>query len=222
MNIVRQKIRKFLFGESKFPAATKHITKFAFEAGGVKYFEFETAANLPYKRGLKFISIYNELDMKCDRFYLNAYCDAVLSQYSKPKGIQFNEMVNIKVMTEQLKERLTWIYQEDLIYKLCSVFFFDENENPDDWEWEYALKKIEHWKKHEPVLSFFLHEPIQRLIPYLKDLGVNVLSYSATQKEIDQQQLENLLQNLSGNRKSDFPTFTERFFAEEMKQSSAK
>lgn len=213
---------KYLFyKKNKFPTATKHITKFAFEAGGVKYFEFETAANLPYKRGLKFISIYNELDMKCDRYFLNAYCDAVEAQFNKPK-LGFNEMSNIRVMTAQLKERLTWIYQEDLIYKLCSVFFFDENENPDDWEWEYALKKIEHWKKHEPVLSFFLHEPIQRLIPYLKDLGVNALSYSATQKEIDKQQLENLLQNLSGSQKKNFPTFTERFFAEEMKQSSAK
>lgn len=213
---------KYLFSKkNKFSTTTKHITKFAFEAGGVKYFEFETAANLPYKRGLKFISIYNELDMKCDRYYLNVYCDAVEAQFNKPK-LGFNEMSNIRVMTAQLKERLTWIYQEDLIYKLCSVFFFDENENPDDWEWEYALKKIEHWKKHEPVLSFFLHEPIQRLIPYLKDLGVNVLSYSATQKEIDKQQLENLLQNLSGSQKKNLPTFTERFFAEEMKQSSAK
>jgi hypothetical protein len=205
--------------ESKFPTATKHITKYAFTVDGVDYFEFDQVANLPYKRGLKFLSVYNELDMKCDRFYLNAYCDAIESQFNKPK-LGFNELANIRTMTAQLKERLTWIYQEDLIYKLCSVVFFDANENPDDWEWGYALKKIEHWKKHESAAAFFLHEPIQRLIPYLKDLGLNSLSYSSTQKELDKQQLENLFRNLSGSQKKDLPSYTERYFSEEMKQNS--
>lgn len=215
------KLRNLFKRKPKFPTVTKHITKFAFEVGGVKYFEFDTAANIPAMRGLKFLSVYNELDMKCDRFYLNSYADAVLSQFTKPK-LGFQEMANIQVWTAQLKERLTWVYHEDLIYKLCSVYFFDENENPNDWEWEYALKKIEHWKKHESVLAFFLHEPIVRLIPYLKDLGPNSLSYSEAQKGLDKAQLENLLANLSGSRKKDLPTYTERYFAEEKNRSSAK
>lgn len=207
--------------ETKFPAPTKHITKYAFEVGGVKYYEFDTTANLPFKRGLKFLSIYNELDMKCDRYYLTAFCDAIEAQFNKPK-IGFTELATIRTLAAQTKERLTWIYHEDLVYKLASVVFFDANENPDDWEWSYALKKIEHWKKHEGVGDFFLHEPIQRLIPFLNASNANIQSYSQTQLALDKAQLENILVQLSGNQKKDLPKFTERYFWEGTKQNGVK
>ena len=56
---------------------TKHIIKPAFTTGGIEYFEFDTTANLPFKRGLKFLSIYNELDMRCDRHYLTKHVEAI-------------------------------------------------------------------------------------------------------------------------------------------------
>lgn len=212
-----QKIAKF-FSKKKPFEGSKRIIKPAFEVGGVQYYEFDTTANLPFKRGLKFLSVYNELDMKCDRFYLNSLCDAIEAQFNKPR-VGFTEMANIRTWIAQTKDRLTWVYQEDLVYKLASVVFFDENENPDDWEWGYALKKIEHWKKHSPVGDFFLQEPLQKLIPFLGESKLNILTYSQTQKEQDKAMLENLLQNLSGSQKIDLPDFTARYFSEEMKRS---
>lgn len=212
-------IKKLLGRETKFPTATKHVTKYAFTVGGIDYYEFDTTANLPWKRGLKFLSIYNELDMRCDRFYLESLCKAILDQFNKPK-IGFNEMSNIKTWVQQTQERLNWVYHEDLVYKLASVVFFDKNENPDDWEWKYASAKIEHWKKNEGVQDFFLREPIKRLIPFLNNSALSILTYSQTQKEQDLAQLANLLEGMSGSRKIDLPNYTARYFSEEMKQSS--
>lgn len=209
--------------ETKFPTATKHITKFAFEVGGVKYYEFDTSiGHLPYKRGLKFSAVYNELDMKVDKFYLSKHVEAMEKILNGGKRIGFEELVKIDTLNKQIKERMTWVHQEDLMYKIASVVFFDVNENPNDWEWGYALKKIEHWKKHSPVGDFFLCEPIQRLIPFLNTANISLESYFHTQKEIDKAQLENLLLIASENQNKTLPTYTQRYFSEEMKASGTQ
>jgi hypothetical protein len=213
------KIKYNLFGYSKF-TATKHVTKYAFTVGGVDYKEFDTIANLPYKRALKFFSVYDELSMKCDAFYLDAHVKAVEKVLTTGK-VGLKELSSVLTLNNQLKERLTWVHSEDLVYKLASVVFFDNSENPDDWEWSYAAKKIEHWKKHESALAFFLHEPIVRLLPYLNDSATSSLSYTEIQKELDKAQLEKVLTILSGQQKKDLPNFTERLFSEEMKVSGA-
>jgi len=217
-----EKLKTILKQETKFPTSTKHITKFAFEVGGVKYYEFDTIANLPYKRAMKFFSVYDELSMKCDAFYLNAHVKAVKTILTGGKKVGLEEMSKLLSLNAQLEERLTWVHSEDLVYKLASVVFFDANESPDDWEWQYALKKIEYWKQNESAASFFLHEPIVRLLPYLKDSQLTSPNYSDTQKKIDKAQLEKLLQVLSGVQKISLPNYTERLFSEEMKQSSPK
>src|SRR5579863_3890161 len=130
---------------------TRHIIKPAFSCGGKEYYEFDNIHNLPWKRGLKFLSVYNELDMKCDRFYLEKHCEAVDKILTEGDGqrIGLNELLKVKQLNEQMKERLKMVYHEDLVYKVASIVFFDAAENTDDWEWQYELKKNEHWKKHE-------------------------------------------------------------------------
>lgn len=212
---ILDKLKYNLFGYSKF-TQTKHVTKYAFTVGGIDYKEFDTLANLPYKRALKFFSVYDELSMKTDAFYLDAHVKAIEKILTTGK-VGLKELSNVLTLNNQLKERLTWVHSEDLVYKLASVVFFDNSENPDDWEWSYAAKKIEHWKKHESALAFFLHEPIQRLLPYLNDSATTSLSYTEIQKELDKAQLEKVLEVLSDKRKIDSLSYTERYFSEEMK-----
>ena len=206
--------------QNPFPQS-KHIIKPAFEVGGVQYYEFDTIANLPWKRGLKFLSVYNELDMKCDRFYLTKHTEAVENLLTGGKKVGFDELVKINQLNKQLKERLQLIYQEDLVYKVASVVFFDAKENPDDWEWKYALEKIEHWKKHEGVQDFFLHEPIQRLIPFLNVSEMSLEGYSQIASELDRVALENIYTNLSESQKPTFDNSMHRYFYQEMKPASA-
>ena len=103
--------------------------------------------------------------------------------------------------------------------------FFDDTENPDDWEWKYAAEKIEFWKKHEghfPFEFFFLHEPIRRLIPFLNVVGENLQTYLEMEKAIDQGHLDNISQILFPNQKSALPTYTQRWFSEATKVSSVQ
>ena len=199
---------------------TKHIIKPAFTVGGIDYFEFDTTANLPFKRGLKFLSVYNELDMRCDRFYLTKHVEAIEKTLTGGKKVGLDEIIKIRQLNSQMKERLQWVYHEDLVYKLASVVFFDAHENPDDWEWKYAAEKIERWKNAEDVNAFFLHEPIQRLIPFLKDSNLNFHDYSAMGKQIDKVMLDNIYAMLWDKANANLPTFTERYFLAETKANS--
>jgi len=220
-NLLSKAAKLFARESNPFPLS-KHVINPAFEVGGVQYYEFDTTANLPWKRGFKFLSIYNEMDMRCDRYFLTKHTEAIENILTSGKRVGFDEMMKIRQLNSQLKERLQMVYHEDLVYKVASVVFFDENENPDDWEWQYAMKKIEHWKKHEDVTAFFLHEPIQRLIPFLKDGAASFQVYSEVAKKIDAQQLENIFMNLSEEQRMPLESSMHRFFSEEMKQGSKK
>ena len=204
-------------GKQKPFPLSKHIIKEAFECGGVKYFEFDTTANLPWKRGLKFLSIYNEMDMKVDKYYLDQHIKAMDKLLAGK--IALPELASIRTLNMQLKERREFVIQEDLVYKIASVVFFDANENPDDWEWKYASEKIERWKKAEDVNTFFLHEPIQRLIPFLNASKENLDLYLEMEKIMDGAHLANIYEILLGKGKNNLPSYTERFFAPEMKAS---
>lgn len=204
-----------IFSKTKNPFPnSKHIIKFAFECDGVKYYEFDTTANLPFRRGLKFISIYNEIDMKVDKYYLTQHIDA-MEKLLKGK-INLESLSKMLQLNNQLKERQQFVVQEDLVFKIASVVFFDESENPDDWEWKYASEKIAKWKKTK-IGDFFLHEPIQRLMPFLNVSKENLETYSQVEKLVDEGHLGNILDILSPGQKKNFPLFTDRFFAQEMK-----
>lgn len=198
-------------------SGSKHVIKHAFTSGGIDYFEFDTLANLPWRRGLKFLSVYNELDMRCDRFYLTKHVEAVENILTGGKRVGFDELVKINQLNQQLKERLQMVYHEDLVYKVASVVFFDANENPDDWEWKYAMEKIERWKKDGNVNDFFLHEPIQRLMPFLNVSDMSLQQYSALQQQIDKAQLENIYTSLSASQRQTFSNAMQRYFTQEMK-----
>lgn len=207
-------ILKNLFSRKDYFRESKQVIEYAFTSGGVDYFQHTDEMNLPYKRALKALTIYKELEMKCDRYYLDqhlAAMDAIL------EGRKFNidSMVKLKILQAQLKERVQWIIVPDHVYKLASVRFFDANENPNDYDWKYAAKKIEHWKKHENVKDFFLREPIVRLIPFLKDAPVDFQTFSEAIEEMERVTLASIYPMLPQPEKFNLLSSTDRLFWEE-------
>lgn len=200
---------------------TKHVIKPAFDCGGVRYYEFDSVENLPFKRGLKCLTIYNELDMRCDRLYLQAHIEATKKVLTEGKRVGVEEISKVLQLNRQLEQRLEMIYEPELYFKLASVVFFTADENPNDWEYKYAMDKIAHWKKHGAD-AFFLNEPVRRLIPFLKEVAVNFSEYSQAAREIDRAHLENLFSQVSQKLKTTLSEPTQRYFSEEMKQDSAK
>jgi cell shape-determining protein MreC len=65
------------------------------------------------------------------------------------------DLFELMKLNNQLSERLEFIYDTDLVYKLASVVYFDEKENPEDYDWTYNQKKIDKWKKDKSINDFF-------------------------------------------------------------------
>ena len=213
------KLRQWWRGnQNPFPNSTQ-VIELAFEIGGIAYYRHVDEANMPYKRALKALSVYNELNMRCDRYYLTRHTEAI-EQILSAQKFSVNQLLELKKLNNQLSERLNWVYDEDLVYKLAAVRYFDANENPEDFDWKYALKKIERWKKEEEVGRFFLRAPIASLIPFLKDAAMNFAEYSAVQQQVKKVYLENICMNLSANLNETCSTATAPLFWEEMRPTN--
>lgn len=152
----------------------KHIIEESFEVGGVKYYQFSDIFQIPYERGLMALAIYEEVRMRCTREYLQKHVDACRTLLHDSKI----DIYKLNLINEQLGDRLNLAFDAEHLYKLASVVFFDDKENPALYEADYCNKKIEFWKKHKDVTAFFLQKPLLELIPFLKDADIDLQAYS--------------------------------------------
>ena len=167
---------------------SKYVIEHAFTVGGVGYYKHNDVFSLPYERGMMALSIYEECRMGISREYLELHTKAVENVLKASKINVFH----INTLNEQLKERMSFIADADLLYKLASVVFFDKNENPNIYEAEYCQKKIEHWKKYKDIVDFFLQTPIKELIPYLTSSEDDLKRSFKVAGAITQQHLANM------------------------------
>jgi hypothetical protein len=89
--------------------------------------------------------------------------------------------------------------KQSLALKLASIVFFDKKEDIADYDFQYNKKKIEHWKKHDGS-SFFLHQPLQKLMPFLNDVSGNLNLYSQVVEKLNNLHLDNLLLHLPNGK----------------------
>jgi hypothetical protein len=109
------------------------------------------------------LAAYEECRMGVNREYLEAHTARIREILTSQKV----DIFEVHKLNEQLKERMLFVMDADLLYKLASVVFFDRNENPVLYERDYNQKKIEFWRKHKGVADFFLQKPLRELIPFL-------------------------------------------------------
>lgn len=170
-----------------FPNAEYKIEK-VFTVAGVDYYAFANLQDAGCLRALKVMTFYTELQMRCDYDYLQKHVEAVDTVLTSNRV----DIYKLKTYNDYLKDRLTWIVDTDLVYKLASVVYFDETENALDYDFEYCQKKIEFWKKHLPVNDFFLSAPISELVPFLKNADINLDEYSRVTKMVKALQSRNI------------------------------
>lgn len=173
---------------------SKYVIKFAFRAGDIDYYCFDDLINLPYERAFCAMDFYKEMDMNCDRQYLQWH-QAAIDKILKKNPI---DVFEIKKLNDQMRERIEFIRSPNLIYKMASVVYFDKSESPIVYDAKYNINKIVHWKSCFPGGSFFLLQPIKTLIPFLEESQMNLDTYLQITEAIDQKHSENLLSHLSG------------------------
>lgn len=137
----------------------------AFELHGTRYYMYASQTEVPTGRQFAALMVYNEMEMRCTREYLELHVKAMDKILSDPKKIHIGYIAQINA---NLKERLDLMVVPDFIYKLASVVFFDEKESPYKYDIEYNEQKIARWKASEGVLDFFLRTPLCDLVPFLK------------------------------------------------------
>lgn len=170
----------------------------AFSLQGTDYWCFDNTYEVPTGRMLAALAIYTELEMRCDRSYLETHCNAMDKLFSDPKKISLTHVIQLNI---NLKERLNLAPFPDHIYKMASVIFFDKDESLYSYDFEYNKKKIEKWKAAGGTLDFFSRTPLVELIPSLKQQGADSYMYSQVVSQIDQVH-RTLLHDLTSEKES--------------------
>lgn len=169
----------------------------AFIHDGVSYRMFENQTEVPTARMLAAQGIYTEMEMRCDREYLDLHCkavDKILNENKKGINVTYLAQLNMN-----LRDRLNLMPLPDFVFKLASVIFFDETESPVSYDWAYNEKKIALWKKDPKLLDFFLTRLATELIPSLKPVGKISHMFFQVAEKIDKIHRDSLTKVLSPN-----------------------
>lgn len=182
------------------PKNTKHETRYAFTCGGVDYYELADPFKIPPQRGYHLLREWSLMKAKITEEYLQKQTDAVDIILKKDHKNVFDAKTEIRAINEQLKERLKFIaFDFDNLYRVAAVHFFDSNENIDIFDLDYAVKKIESWKKNGTVDNFFLQTPLIRLFPFLENLNENLKNYEEVVNKLNNLHLEKLYPSILKN-----------------------
>lgn len=184
-----------IFKTTKFPGV-EYQTKYAFTLGGVDYYEMDDLMNQPYERAVTCLTFYEEFNQRVNRAYLEKHVEAMEKALQVVPG-QPLAIADATMLVRYLKDRLNFIIDGDLAYKLASVVYFDKTENPAVYDPKYNQGKIAAWKKEATANEFFFMQPLQKLIPFLKDSEQNLEIYLQVTEAVKAQHLTSISRVLS-------------------------
>jgi hypothetical protein len=184
--------------EPAFKLEEGHKVDYVFSSGETNYFKIRDISNTFSHRALEARAVYDEIEMRCDVNYLNAFVIAMKENMRSQLNIP-----ELYKLVSSLEERINFIVPTpDLIWKLASVAYFDESESPYGYDAEYAKEKIEKWKADKSLDTVFFLKSIKNLIPSLDTSVIDSPAYLKIQAMIADKQLEHLLSvpSLKGQR----------------------
>lgn len=189
--------RKRRRGEEKMKVfhqvENKVLPILAFEQGGHKYYQFENVFDTTAGRGIHALVVYEEFQMRCDREYLLKHVKAIDILFNQ-NPIKLTEIIEIH---KNLKERLDLAPFPDYIYKLASILFFDETENPYNYDYKYNQEKIARWKADDDMLPFLVKVPLKSLMSFSESAQPNLKTYFSVAQMVNDLHLEKISLALS-------------------------
>lgn len=156
------------------------------------YYEFEDPNNLTLGRGQAAAVVLQEMSMCVTSAFLKAHTTAVKELLKNPKSI---DVYKIYELNAQLEERNSLVIDSVGHLRAASVIYFDETEDPYGFDYAYAYKKIERWKKSHQ--GFFLQTPLKKLIPSLDWSEETLQNYLTISREVDKAHYQTVLDTLS-------------------------
>lgn len=155
----------------------------AFESDGVQYYMFSDPFNIPAERALQSLTFYREMEMGVTRDELLKWITKVDDLLNPPQGKSIR-MGEVALITTVLKQKLEFLAETDLFWRIGSVVFFDKSENPGRFDYKYASEKVARWKHDMTIDVFFSLSRMYRWIPSLNTSRENILTYLTQVEEI--------------------------------------
>ena len=151
--------------------------EFAFTSGGVNYFKFVTEVNVPFQRAVAARDIFTEELWQINPDFLRGWNNGLINLLMDKKKKDDKKLYEVGVMASRLKEQMEMSVSLLRQLKLATVVYFDEQENPLDYQYPYNKAKLDHWMKSNDVEGFFLNLPEYAYLPSLTEYSTNFPTY---------------------------------------------
>lgn len=147
--------------------------EFAFTSGGINYFRFSADVNIPFQRAVAARDILTEELWQINPAVLQSWNEALIAMVINQRTPSDKKLYEIGIMANRLKEQLSMSFSLTRTFKLASVMYFDETENPLDYQYPYNQQKMKHWMEHNDIPGFFLNLPESEFNPSLREFSQN-------------------------------------------------
>jgi hypothetical protein len=181
------------------PAERWDTIEFAFTSGGVNYFRFNSEVNIPFQRAIAAREILTEELWQITPSVLKGWSEALIGIVTNSKLNGEKKIYEVGILANRLKEQMDMSFSLTRQLKLATVMYFDEHENPLDYQYPYNKKKLELWMQHNDIQGFFLNLPEYLLLPSSTELVQNFPIYL----QAESKNLQNFLKHIIGQLPSD-------------------
>jgi len=151
--------------------------EFAFRSGDKNYFRFTTEVNIPFQRAVAARDILTEELWQINPDQLKAWNKGLINVITDEKKKVDKKMFEIGVLAHRLQEQIEMSFSLTRQIKLATVYYFDEQENPLDYQYPYNAEKMRYWMANNDVEGFFLKLPEVLLLPSGPELVKNFPTY---------------------------------------------
>jgi hypothetical protein len=173
--------------------------EYAFTSGGINYFRFNSEVNIPFQRAVAAREILTEELWQISPAVLKGWTESLIGVITDEKKKPEKKIYELAILAHRLKEQMDLSFSLTRQLKLATVIYFDERENPLDYQYPYNKEKLEHWIKHNDVEGFFLNLPEYLLMPSGPELTKNFPTYL----QAESQNLQNLMKHIISSMPSD-------------------
>jgi hypothetical protein len=169
----------------------------AFTCNGVDYYQF-TDGGLPIYFN-RFRAFQNTVDnhnqFKVTDAVFTEYLDMVDKFTNDNSLTPERRIAEVQRLTQTLKFRRQQSNNLTLVYDISAIWFFDESEDPAEYDINYSQKKIKIWVENNiailpdgstmNLLAFFLRTPLNRFINFQDLSQPGTLTYLKSLTEVE-------------------------------------
>jgi len=168
---------------------TKYPIEYAFTLNGIRYFAYTSLSTIPTYRALAIQTFFKEMAQGIDRDKIKVYTEAIKASANK------GNLEDVFKYCTWMEEAMRLIYQPDIYYKLASIWYLDESENPVYFDYVHNQKKVKRWMQGgvSEELDFFYGTAIKEWIPDLPSSTEDLEVYLKTLRAIQLNQIQNIL-----------------------------